>query len=312
MYLSPEDSRSDVILAGATTLFGGFAVGILASLPIYPSSGLLPLLLGIVWVFVLTGLVPLLLARYRGDRIAAFGLDTPRAAWTAGIVLTVPIVALGVLRQLVVSGTPMGALLGRIGGASLSSPVIGNGGDGTFGIATFLQAAIFVVTALGALLLVTFLTVRGREAFRSPDVSLTELIRTFGMGAAGVALALGVLRAIGQARLVPVLLHVGTLAVLVLLADRLVPAGTTTRRTAVLTPVVFMVVSHVFAYGGLFRGDLVSGLYTGALAAGTATVMAVMLETRSRAWAIVPLAIALHWWPSCLSPLALELGAAAC
>jgi hypothetical protein len=311
VYLSPEDSRSDVILAGATTLFGGFAVGVLARLPIYPRSGLLPLLLGVVWVFVLTGLVPLLLARYRGDGIAAFGLDAPRAAWTAGIALAVPVVALGVLRQLVVSGTPTGALLGRIGGASFASPVIGDGGSG-FGIATILQVAIFVVTTVGALLLVTFLTVRGREAFRSPDVSLTELIRTFGMGAAGVALILGLLRSIGSARLLPVVLHVVTLAAVVLLADRLVPTGATTRRAAILTPVVFMVVSHVFAYGGLFRGDLIAGLYTGALAAGTAAVVAVVVESRSRAWAIAPLIVALHWWPSCLSPLAIELGAAAC
>jgi hypothetical protein len=312
VYVSQEDSRSDVILAGATTVFGGFAVGILAQLPIYPSSGLLPLLLGVIWVFVLTGLVPLLLARYRGDRLAAFGLDTPRAAWTTGLVLAVPIVALGVLRQLVVDGSALSALLGRVGGANFASPVVGGRGVGVLGIGTVLQAGLFVVTALGALLLVTFLAVRGRTAFRSPDVSLTELLRTFGMGTAGVALVLGLIRAIGAAPLLPVLLHVGALAVLVLLTDRYVPHGPHAPRAAVLTPVVFVIVSHVFATGGLFRGDLLTGLYTGALGAGTATVIAVLLETRTRAWAVVPLVVALHWWPSCLSPLALELGAAVC
>lgn len=312
MYVSQEDSRSDVILAGATTLFGGFAVGILARLPVYPRSGLLPLLLGVIWVFVLTGLVPLLLARYRDDRIGAFGLDAPRDAWRAGLVLAVPIVLLGALRQLVVAGTLSGALLGRIGGASFASPVIGDGGGAMLGIGTVLQAALFVATGLGALLLVTFLTVRGRNAFRSPEVSLTELVRTFGMGAVGLALLLGSIRSIGPARLLPVLLNVGALAVLVLLADRQVPVGRETARAAVLTPVIFVVVSHVFAFGGLFRGDLLAGLYTGALGAGTAAVIAVLVESRVRAWAVVPLLIALHWWPSCLSPLALELGAAAC
>jgi hypothetical protein len=312
VYVSQEDSRSDVILAGATAVFGGFAVGILAQLPIYPRSGLLPPLLGVVWVFVLTGLVPLLLARYRGDRVAAFGLDAPRAIWTAGLVLALPIVALGVLRQLVIAGTPLGALLGRIGGASFASPVIGDSGAGVLGIGTFLQIALFVVTTVGALLLIAFLTVRGRTAFRSPDVSLTELLRTFGMGAAGVALVLGLVRSIGAAPLLPVLLHVGTLGTLVLLTDRQVPHGPQAPRAAVLTPVIFVVVSHIFATGGLFRGDLLTGLYTGALGAGTATVIAVLLETRNRAWAIVPLVVALHWWPSCLSPLALELGAAVC
>jgi hypothetical protein len=312
VYLSPDDSRSDAILAGATTLFGGFAVGILSSLPFYPRAGLVALLLGIVWVFALTGLVPLLLARYRGDRIAAFGLDAPRAAWTTGLVLAVPIVVLGVLRQLVVAGSVSGAFLGRIGGASIGSPVIGDSSGGILGLGAVLQAVLFLVTTAGALLLVTFLTVRGREAFRSPSVSLTELVRTFGMGAAAVALVLGLVRSIGAARLLPVVLHVVVLATLVLLADRLVPAGRESTRAAVLTPVVLVAVSHVFAFGGLFRGDLLAGLYTGALGAGTAAVIAVLVETRSRAWAVVPLVVALHWWPSCLSPLALELGAAGC
>jgi hypothetical protein len=312
VYVSQEDSRSDVILAGATAVFGGFAVGILAQLPFYPRRGLLPLLLGVVWVFVLTGLVPLLLARYRGDRIGAFGLDAPRLAWTAGLVLAAPVVVVGVLRQLLVAGSPLGALLGRVGGASFASPVIGDGGVGVFGIGTVLQVGLVVATTLGALLLIPFLTVRGRTAFRSPEVSLTESIRTFGMGAAGVALVLGLVRSIGAAPLLPVLLHVGALAALVLLTDRQVPHGPQTARAAVVTPVVFVVISHVFAAGGIFRGDLLTGLYTGALGAGTAAVIAVLVESRTRAWAVVPLVVALHWWPSCLSPLALELGAAVC
>jgi hypothetical protein len=303
VYVSQEDSRSDVILAGAAALFGGLAVGILAQLPIYPRRGVLALLLDVAWVFVLTGLVPLLLAKHRGDRIAAFGLDAPRAAWNAGLVLALPIVVMGVLRQLVLAGSPLGALLGRIG--NVASPAMG---VGALGVGGLVQVGLFVTTSLGALLLIAFLTVRGRTAFRSSEVSLTELLRTFGMGAAGVALVLGALRSLGTARLLPVLLHVVTLAVLVLLADRQVPVGPATPRAAILTPVVFVVVSHVFATGGLFRGNLLTGFYTGALAAGTATVIAVLIESRARAWAILPVIVALHWWPSCLSPLAIELG----
>jgi hypothetical protein len=319
VYVSAEDSRSDVILAAATTLFGWFAVSILAQLPLYPRRGLLPLLLQLVWVFVLTGLVPLLLAKHRGDRAAAFGLDAPRAAWRTGLVLALPVVALGVLRQLVLArdldlDTLTGALFGRIGGARLASPAIADG-TGLFGLATFLQAALFLALTAGALLLVPFLTVRGRDAFRSPDVSLTELLRTFGVGAAGVALVLGLLRSFVAASPVTVLLQVGTLVAVVLLADRLVPggpSGPTTTRAAVLTPVVVVVVAHVLASGGIFRGDLLTGLYTGALGAGMAAVIAVMVETRVRAWAMVPLVVALHWWPSCLSPLTLDVQAAFC
>jgi hypothetical protein len=219
-------------------------------------------------------------------------------------VLVVPVAALGVLRQFVSLGPGDTALLGRIGGAGFS-------GVGTT-TAVVLELLAFAVTSLGALLLTTFLVVRGRDAFRSADVSLTELLRTFGIGACAVALVLGLMRSLGAAQLLPTLLQVAGLAALVLVADRVVQTRRMAPRAAVLTPVIVLGAAHVFAFGGLFRGDLLSGLYAGALAAGTATVTAVLLETRERAWAVVPLYLALHWWPSCLSPLPMEFFAAAC
>lgn len=303
VYVSREDARSDVILAGATTLFGGVVIGLLSALPLYPRSGVAAVALDLVWIFVLTGLVPWLLARYRNERLSAFGLDGPRA-WRGGLLLVVPIAVLGVLRQFVTSGLGDTALLGRIGGAGFT-------GVGTT-TAVALGLLAFVVTSLGALLLTSFLVVRGRDAFRSPDVLLTELLRTFGMGACAAALVLGVLRAIGAAQLLPTLLQVAGLAALVLVADRTVTTRRMAPRASVLTPVAVLAAAHVFAFGGLFRGDLLSGLYAGALAAGTATVTAVLIETREKAWAIVPMYLALHWWPSCLSPLPMEFFAAAC
>jgi len=303
VYVSREDARSDVILAGATTLFGGVVIGLLSAFPFYPRGGITGVALDLVWIFVLTGLVPLLLARYRDQRLGAFGLDGPRA-WRSGLVLVVPVAALGVLRQFVSLGPGDTALLGRIGGAGFS-------GVGTT-TAVVLELLAFAVTSLGALLLTTFLVVRGRDAFRSADVSLTELLRTFGIGACAVALVLGLMRSLGAAQLLPTLLQVAGLAALVLVADRVVQTRRMAPRAAVLTPVIVLGAAHVFAFGGLFRGDLLSGLYAGALAAGTATVTAVLLETRERAWAVVPLYLALHWWPSCLSPLPMEFFAAAC
>jgi hypothetical protein len=257
----------------------------------------------LVWLFVLTGLVPLLLARYRGDRLAAFGLDAPRGGWTAGLALVVPIAVLGVLRQFVALGATEGALLGRVGGAGFT------GFGPTTAVAGLL---VVVVSTAAALLLTTFLVVRGREAFRSPDTPLTELLRTFGVGACVAALGLGLLRAIGPGRLLPTVLQVVGLVAVVLVADRLVPQGRTAPRAAVLTPMIALVVIHVFAFGGLFRGNLLTGLYAGALAAGVAVVTAVLLESRQRAWAVVPLFLALHWWPSCLSPLPMEFMGAGC
>ncbi|MFA9429867.1 hypothetical protein [Egicoccus sp. AB-alg2] len=304
MYVSRDDARSDVILAGATTLFGGLVIGLLSALPFYPQQGIPAIALDLAWIFVLTGLVPWLLARYRGDRLGAFGLDGPRSGWRAGLILTVPVVVLGVLRQFVAVGASDTALLGRVGGAGFA------GLDAVTALVIGLLS--FAITAVGALLLTSFLVTRGREAFRSPDVSLTELLRTFGIGACAVALVLGLLRSIGPTQLLPTLLQIVGLAALVLVADRLVTSRRAAPRAAVLTPVVLFTVAHVFAFGGLFRGDLLAGLYGGALAAGTITVTAVLLETRDRAWSVVPLYTALHWWPSCISPLPWEFVTAGC
>lgn len=312
MHLSPDEARSDVILAAAATLFGGFVLTLVTRLPLYPRSGVLGLLVGVFWIFALTGLVPLLLSRYRGDGIRAFGLDGPREGWRAGLLLVVPVAALESLRALIATGALAPALLGRLGGATGGSPaVLATTGLGPAELA--LAALQLVALTSGALLLTTFLTVRGRDGFRPVDLSLTQALRTFGMGAAGLALLVGAVRAIGpDARIVAVLLQVGALVALVLLADRLVPIGPTFPRSAVLAPGIVVLLAHVFATGGLFRGNLLAGLHTGALGAGTAVVIAVLIATRRRAWAVVPLIVALHWWPSCLSPLALELGAAGC
>lgn len=304
--MSTEDARSDVILAAAATLFGGFVASLVVRLPLYPRFGLLALLLGLFWIFALTGLVPLLLSRYRGDRMAAFGLDVPPATWRAGLLVALPVVALGLLRELVVVGSATAALLGRIGGSGAASPVIG-GPTALVPLEMVLGAAQVAVMTLGGVLLMGFLAVRGGAGLRAVDLDLTAMLRTYGVGAAAVALVLGALRAISpQDRVVPVLLHVAALLVLVLLADRQVPAGHTVPRGLLLAPVVVVALMHVFAAGGLFRGDLITGLYTGALAVGTTLVLSALVGAR-RGWGLVPLLLALHWWPSCLSPLAFDL-----
>lgn len=304
VYLSPEDARSDVILAGATTLFGGFALQLLTRLPFYPRPGVLASVLSIGWVFALTGLVPLLLARYRGHGAAAFGLDRSRETWRSGLILAAPVALIGAALGLAQTGLPLSAVLGRLG-----VPVTAMGAGTSAAVALLIALGQFVALSAGALLLVTFLTTRGRDAFRTTEVSLTELTRTFGMGAALLALGVGLLRALGPGALLPTVLQVLALMAVVLLVDRQVSPGMVAPRTAVLTPVVVVLVIHVFATGGLLRGDLLTGVYAGALGAGSATAIAVLIETRWRAWAVLPLVLALHWWPTCLSPLAFELGA---
>ncbi|MEX0835624.1 MAG: hypothetical protein WD010_06005, partial [Nitriliruptor sp.] len=260
MFLSSEEARSDVILTGAATVFGGILLSVLLSAPGVPRSGIgaeIILLLG--W-FALSGLTPLLLARYRDDVPGGFGIAAGHGFdVAAAAALAAPVVVLGVVRGLLVDGTLAAAVLGRPGRALFGSPVVGPTDSDVSG-AIFALLGIAVLT-VGALLLVGFLFVRGRDAFRADERSSTELLRTFGAGAVAAALVLGGLRALtGGGGFTTLVLNVVTLATLVLVADRLVPAGATVARSAVLTPVVLLLVAHVLAAGGIFRGDLLLGL----------------------------------------------------
>ncbi len=295
MIIESDEARSDVILAAAAAVLGNFLIGIVSQLPLYPRSGVPGMLVAVFWIFAVTGLVPLLLAQYRGDGVRAFGLDAPRAAWRRGLLLVVPVVVLGVLQALLVGGDPLGAALGRIGQALAAAAPLGSA----------MAVLELVALIIGGVLLTTFLTVRGREGFKPVDLSLTQALRTFGLGAAGVALVAGLLRSLGpQVGTGAVLLEVGALVALVLLADRLVPLGPTVPRGAILAPMVVVAVAHLFALGGgLLFGNPLIGLHAGGLAAGTAVVVAVMVSARHMAWAVVPLLIAVHWWPTCLSPV---------
>lgn len=305
MYLSPEDARSDVILAGAATVFGPVLLSMLLTAPGVPTRGTAgEVVLLLAWL-ALSALVPFLLARYRQDIPGAFGMGGGGALSGPALLLAVPAAALGATRALLLDGSALTGALGRIGQPLLGSPVVGATAPDVVG--AVLAALRVGVLTVGALLLVTFLTVRGRDAFRADERDATELLRTFGAGAIAVAAVAGVLTALGGGTSFATLgLNLLGAAALLLVADRAVPVRAVVTRPAVLTPVVLVVVAHVFAGGGLFRGGLVVGLYTGGLAALTTVVVAVTAERGRRAAVVVPLLLAVHWWPTCLSPLALS------
>ena len=306
MYLSAEDARSDVILAGAAAVFGGTLLGLLLSAPGIPTTGVVAELIVVLAWFALSGLVPFLLARYREDVPGAFALGGGgggRRGWSgAALLLAVPVAVLGALRAVLIEGNLLTAVGGRIGRALAASPVMGPASVDVVG--AVLAALQVIVLSVGSLLLLSFLTVRGAEAFRTDERSATELLRTFGAGAIAVAAVAGLLTALTGASSVAgvglnLLGAVGLLAV----ADRAVAHGSTITRPAVLTPLVVVVVAHLFASGGIFRGGLLTGVYTGAMAGLTAVVLAVTIQQGRRAALTVPLLVAVHWWPSCLSPL---------
>jgi hypothetical protein len=301
VYLAPDDAKSDVILVGAVVVFGEAARGFVASLPLYPQRGLVALVLALAWMVALTGLVPVLLARYRGDRAAAFGLAGDAGGVVTGLLLAVPVAVLGVVLATTTALGTSAALLGQW----LQVNVTGlAGADAALGLLAW------AVLTLGTLLVISFLGVRGREGYpRSPETSLTALVRSLGVGAAGVALVLGLVRAVtGATSLTVAVTSALAGAAVALLADRLVPTGIVLPRTAVVAPVAVIAVANLFAAGGLFRGDVLGALYLAAMATPTIVAVAALAQTRRGAWAALPLVAAVHWWPTCLAPLPLAGG----
>jgi hypothetical protein len=281
-----DEARSDIALAIAAAVLGRLLLGSLLG-----GSGTIGVLLDAGVILALTAAVPLLLARTRGDGPDAFALGArtrttvgAREQLTTGALLAVPVVLAGAVAMLTAGAVPTAAMLGRLSGSAL-------------------QLAPVLALSIGTFVLTVFIALRGVDAFaRSPLWSLTRLLRTFGMGAAAVALVAGLLRVPLGASPTRTLLNAGALAVLVLTADRLLPVGRAVPRLAVIVPTVLALYLHVTTFG------LLAGLQSGALAAGVATVIAAVALSGRGTLTLVPLVLAIHVWPTCLSPLALTRG----
>lgn len=301
MYMAPEDARGDFVLAGATALFGFVVVELLSDLPLYPEQGLLADSLRLLWVFALTGLVPLLLVRYRNQGPDGFGLGEERSGVLPGLAVAAPIALVAVVRGLL-RGSLTSGVFGRLRPVTLSDPtvdVIGpSGSDVALDLA--LQLGLVAVLFLGTLLLFTFLTTRSREGFRRTEIKLVEGLRTFGMATVVASALFGLLAAIGPlVSLGDAILNVLALAAMVLLTDRLVTTGMGTSRATLLAPAILALLMHVLA----FQRVLIFGLYAGVLAAGVTIVLAALVESRRYAWAAAPVALLAAIYPTCLSPL---------
>lgn len=279
-----DEARSDVALSVAALVFGPLLLGGLRG-----GSGLVGVLTDLAVVLTLTALVPLLLMRSRASSTgrsitATLALDGPPGGVVAGLALAVPVAVAGIVAMLTASAAPASALLGRLSGAPLQ----------------LVQVAAFTV---GSGVLVVFLVVRGAEAFpRSPEWALRRLLRTVGMGAAGVALLAGLFRVPLGANPARVVVNALALATIVLLADRSIGPRRAVPRLALMLPAGLALYLHISTFG------LSVGLLAGALAAGTTVVIGAIALGARGAWPAVPLLVALHLWPTCLSPLALVRG----
>ena len=304
VFIDADDAKTDVILAAAVAIIGPTVLGFILRLPLVPRTGVLGAALEVVWLGLVTMLVPLWLARYRGDGAAAFGLRERTgpigvagepSSLSAGLLLAIPAALAGALTLWALGAGPVTIVLGRLG------PAIATGADVT---ALVFSALLLAVLVAGTLVLVGFLGVRSRAGFpRSPDTSLTELVRTFGLGAVAVALLTRLVRLATGGSVIVLALNLLALVTVLLLADRLVPGGIEVPRTTVVAPLVVVVVLQTFSAGGLLGGGLLLGLHRGALAAGVVIAITALSATRRGSGVTVPLVIAVHWWPTCLTPL---------
>lgn len=268
MWIDAEDARSDFVLATAAFLLGDLVRDLVERLPLYPQGGLVGSTLDVAWLFVVTGLVPLLLARYRRHGLHAFGL-AQGPWWSPAWVAVLPVAGAGMLEAWTRGQDLPDALLGVF--ADLPTDPTG----------LLLRLGTTTALAAGTVLLVGFLTVRSRDGFRGTPIPLLAGLRTFGMGAAGAALLLGLLNAVRPMfSLLGTLWAVGALAALILAVDRVVEPGQTTTRATLLAPAIVVGVHKLFGFGGLIGNvDLLSSLYLAALAGGTTIALSALIET---------------------------------
>ena len=278
MWISSEDARSDFILAAAAVFLGVQLVSLLADIPGYPRSGLPFYVLTLTWLLLLSCGAPWALARYRNQVPQAFALGPEdRGRLGAGLVVVAPLVVGQVLAALF-TGSPRAVLTSLAGRFYAPGPTIGG----------FQWTAETVVGILGTLILVvgcvltgTFLAVRARDAFRSPVMDLTELLRTFGLGAVGLSFLMGLLAVVRDGGSFATLLtRTLALAAVILLTDRQVPPRVSMPRASVIGPAIATLVLWVLAFGGPFRGDLVIGLTAGTSAACVLLAAACLAHVR--------------------------------
>ncbi len=281
-----DEARSDVALALAALVFGPLLLGGLRG-----GSGTGGVLLDVAVVLVLTAAVPLLLIRSRagagagpGSATRVLGLAAGPQSAVDGLPLAVPVAAAGLVAMLTAGATPAAAALGRLSGDAL-------------------QLVQVAGLSAGSFVLVVFLVRRGAEAFtRSPEWALRRLLRTFGIGAAAVALVAGLLRVPLGATPLRVLVNAVALAAVVLLADRLLDARQVAPRLALLLPAGVVLYLHLTTFG------FSVGLQAGALAAGVLVVIGTLALSARGSWTVLPLVVSVHLWPTCLTPLALVRG----
>lgn len=277
MYTSPDEARSDLFLAGAVYVLGDLVLELLFQVIPLTRIPVLGTVLVVVLPFVTTGLVPLLLMRYRKEPLAAYGLRlAPDRTFWLGALIGAPL-AVASLVVVIVPGLVGAELLP----ANVLLPAV------AVGPGALLRLVQRFAFWLGLALLGVFATVKARDAFRAQYTTVREGMARIGRVlavAAAVLSALLILAELFDERLSVVALvalyRIGlpvAVAVSVWLTYRFLRGPSSTTRAALLTPVVlFALHPFVFSFDSL---TLVSSAWQAVLAAGVGLIVGALQES---------------------------------
>ena len=272
MYISPDDERSDLFLAAAVYLLGDQVLSILLRRIPLPAAA--APVVRVVLVVVTTILVPLLLIRYRKQRLAEFGFDSSVTALGAGFVASLPLVVAYLLTALTSGTAPLDVLPVTI--AVLHG--------------TYVDILVQIVAGVCAVLLAIYTTVKARSAFRADPayvrptmVFLARWAAIAAAAASGLLFLTLVMRGGGLASALEVLLVPLGVAGSGYVVYRGVRGSQLTSRATLLTPMVLFAVSSFVLLAPAF--EFVFGLWRAALLAGIGLIVGTLLESRRSAWA---------------------------
>jgi len=276
MYTDPEEARSDLLLAGAVYLFGPLLLSALGFLGRVPVLGEL---LVVATPLLTTIVVPLLLIRWRGEKLGAYGLGGDRGpGLRLGLLLSLPLVVAVAIGP---------ALDGRIPDGTLPSLAVGG---------PWLPVVANAARWIGLVGLGLYATVKARDAFRSDVYALrtgiAEVGRVLGI-VGGVAALLLLVAARGALPLSLLLLPLGAAVAVYLLHRSVRGPGSTTRMTLV-APVVLLALGPFNLFAAVTNpGGFLGSAYAAAYAGAVGLLVAGSLEGRRTGWAAVALGVVL-------------------
>ncbi len=283
MWMTRDTALSDVVLAPAGLVVGAGVVSLLARLPFWP-GGIPGVAILVVAAIAIMIVWPTWLARQR-DESSVVGQPLRPGDIVTGLVPALPLILGGISLGLVGGGSPTSA-------ATLVRRFV----LVTTGVGGMLQVVLWLVTATGSFLVVTLVARRAPSAFMGPDMPASGALRTFGLALAGIATILWMLVSIAGPDPVSVAPIMGlAVAVMVVLVDRLLPAGMTMTRTAALAPGVVALVLWLFSGGLLLGQGLLDNLASGSVAAAVAIAMGLLVNA-DRPWAALALPFASSMW----------------